>query len=99
MILSPNYVVFKDIETGRTISRNATANFSNERLIIADFKIADKFLREVLYELYNEKNLIFRKSIKIVLQIKDLRKPIASSVEVRIYRDMIEHIGASRFIL
>ena len=99
MILSPNSVFLKDIETGKTISKKSLTAFSNDRLIISDFIIAEQFLREVLDEFYNEKGKVFRKSMKIVLQIIDKDKPIVTNVERRIYQDLVLHMGAAYFWL
>lgn len=99
MILSPNSVQIKNFETGESISKKAIIPFSNERLIIADFVIAEEFSRSVLDEFLNQKNKIFRRSLKVVLQIRDKEKPIVTNVENRIYQDLVAYVGASHYWL
>lgn len=99
MILSPNLVQIKNLETGESISKKAIIPFSNDRLIIADFVIAEEFLRSVLDEFLNQNNKTFRRSLKVVLQIRDKEKPIVTNVENRIYQDLVKYVGASHYWL
>jgi len=51
-----NELEIKHIQSGKSISRKSTIQFSNNRLLIADFEPAEAFMREVTYELLNIKN-------------------------------------------
>ena len=98
VILSPNFAQIKDVESGKSIERKSLISFSNERLIVSDFKVAEGFIRTLIDELLNETSAV-GKPIKIVLQIRDKNKPKVADVERRIYQDVFEHAGAAYFWL
>ena len=93
--LAKNTAEIKDIETGNLISRKSLEAFSNERLIVADFIIAEKFLLEIVNELLNHKN----KSLKIVLQINDSEIKEICNTEKVIYQDLMCQIGVTNYWL
>lgn len=97
--LGSDQVTIKDMTSGESIFRKSSIPFSNKRLVIADFIVAEKFLREVINELPDRKNKILKKAIKVVVQIVDADKYPITNVENRIYQDLIQHIGASHFWL
>ena len=95
--LSKNSIEIKEVHTGKSISRKALVHYSNERLIIADFLEAEKFFREVIDELLNQKHKTFKKSLSVVLQIVDDQIKSSTVVEQRIYADAFEHAGAAYY--
>jgi hypothetical protein len=94
--LSKNKVEIKHIESGQLITRNSPRAFSNDRLIIADFELAESFMRDLVDELLNKKKRSSKKHLDVVIQIIDPEIEIITPVERRTYRDSIEHIGAIR---
>jgi hypothetical protein len=97
--LSKNAAEIKDIGSGESISNKSNEVFSNKRLIVADFIIAENFLSELIDELLNQKNKTFKKPLKIVLQIIDNEIIDVSNTEKAIYQDLMCHIGASNYWL
>ncbi len=92
--LSKNKVEIKHIETGQHITRNSPRPFSNDRLIIADFELAEEFMRNLVAELLNLKNRSSKRNLDVVFQIIDPDITFITPVERRTYLDSIEHAGA-----
>lgn len=91
-----NKIEVKNINTGKTISRKAVHNFSNERLIIANFMNVEVLLRELSDEVSNI-GWVKRSTKMLVQPVDDVIKEI-SEVERRAYIDSAQHAGA-KFVL
>ncbi len=72
-----------------------TGNFSNQRLAIADFDLAESLMREAINELF-PKGVLFSSApnITAVVQQFDLIEGGISQVERRTIIDSCEHAGA-----
>ena len=85
-------IELKNLRTGNYISRIIQVTYSNERLLIADFKSLEKEVRIAIAEL-NGNKLLQRSSI-IVFQPLHTRINNYSQVEKRSFRDFCCHVGA-----
>ncbi len=90
--LFKNKVEISRLDTGKTITRAAKDNFSNERFIIADLFNAESLIREVLTALVPP-FLFISPTLKIVIQQIDRSENGLSSVERRTLLDIAEHCG------
>jgi hypothetical protein len=93
-----NKIEIKDLRTGKSISRESSAHFSSTRLLIADFNVAELFIRSVLKELLSPQK-IFQRSLKIVIQQMENLEGGLSESEKRILRDIGEQIGGVHVVL
>lgn len=75
-----------------TIDRNSHDKFSNPRMLLADFLIAEGFIRSVLKEMSQEKR--FAPPMKMLIQPMDKLEGGLSPVEERSFMDLAEHVGA-----
>lgn len=92
-----NKVEIKDLEADKTIIRTSPIKFSSERLLIADFEVAEQFFRAVMEEF--SENKIFTRPLKLVLQPMELNEDGLTSVEKRAFRDSGAHIGAKKLVI
>ena len=102
---TPVYIkVFKNraeiinLETGETISGNATDTFSNDRFIIADFHKANALIRSIMNDLLPRKS-IFPRQVKVIIQQLESVEGGLSEIEKRALRDLGEMAGGSPVIL
>jgi len=92
-----DYIEIRHLEKNIDIKRKAIDRFSNSRLILAEYYVAENFLLNLIKELYKGER------IKSSLQI--LNQPIAiidgglSQVERRAFLDLGEHIGGRKVII
>ena len=93
--LYKNKMELRHLEKGIAIERKATEMYSNNRLLIADFNIAEEFLRNCIQELLNERKT-FRKPLQIILQPVDDEIKELTNVESKIYLDCAQFAGASK---
>jgi hypothetical protein len=97
--LYKNHAEIKHIESGNSIAKNALNPYSNDRLIIADFNLAEQFYKDIISELLITTHSIFEKGLRIILQPVDLEIKEISDVESRIYQDFAYNIGAREYYL
>ncbi|MBL1280957.1 MAG: rod shape-determining protein [Fluviicola sp.] len=93
--LSKNAADVRNIKRGNSIKRVSPIKFSNDRLIIADFSNAEKFLKECIAELIPKKGILSKLLIIVIQPIDENMKKIAP-VEKRTYLDSMEHLGAKK---
>lgn len=92
-----DYIEIRHLERNIDIKRNAIDRFSNSRLILAEYYVAENFLLNLINELY--------KGQKIRLSFQILIQPIGeidgglSQVERRAFLDLGEHIGGRKVVL
>ena len=93
-----NKIEIKDLRTGKSISRESSSHFSNTRLLIADFNVAELFIRSLLEEVLSPQRF-FQRSLKVVIQpMEDFEGGLSES-EKRILRDIGEQIGGVHVVL
>ena len=93
-----NEIEIKKLKDFESIKRESNKPFSSERLLIADFHVAEEFIRSLIDELLSDAGF-FSSGIVIIIQAMELYEGGLSSVERRTYRDLGEHLGASTTIL
>lgn len=89
--LYENRVIVRDVNTKVTIDRKSLEPFSNTRLLLADFTIAEKFLREILNEMYGKR--MFQKALAVLIQPMEKTEGGLSEVEKVSFNDLALHIG------
>lgn len=92
--LSKDCVEIRHIQKGTEIMRTALTKFSNDRLIIADFLIAEEFCKQCITELLGNESNLLKKGLRVVLQIIDPEIKTITPTESRIYNDFAFNIGA-----
>ena len=92
--LMKNRLEVTDIESGKTLVREATIPFSNDRLLIAENIPAERFGKELISELLLHNKKFFNKPVRIVLQPIDPEITEITAVERMIYHDFAFHSGA-----
>lgn len=78
-----------------TITRTATNEFSNPRLVLAHFSEAESLLRSILRDLVESKFGISKRLVFAIQQMERTEGGL-SSVEKRALVDMCEHSGGIR---
>ena len=91
--LSTNTMEVIRLDSMKSIHRVSKIPFSNSRITLADFHVANTFLNEILNELI-EKKLGFRSKWNVIVQQIDKCEGGLSIVELRTIRDVCEHSGA-----
>tara|TARA_B110000211_G_C14028753_1_gene531093 strand:- start:491 stop:931 length:441 start_codon:yes stop_codon:yes gene_type:complete len=97
--LCRNKLEVRCIETKANIIKSSSIDFSNDRLLIADFLIAEEFLMELIDDVLDQKGNFLQKKIQIVLQPIDRNIATFCSVERKTCRDFAEFSGASKLWL
>ncbi len=92
-----NKVEVKNLKTGKIIERESPIKFSSNRLLLADFEVAEQFFRTVISEFSGSK--IFTRSLKVAMQPMELIEGGLSPTEKRAFRDSAEHIGAIKVVI
>lgn len=92
--LMKNRLEVTDIESGKTLVREATIPFSNERLLIAENIPAERFGKELISELLLHNKKFFNRPVRMVLQPVDPEITEITAVERMIYHDFAFHSGA-----
>jgi len=87
----------KNLDNGKSIKRTAIANFSNDRLLIANFENAEELMRSLIKEVLSPS--FIQPTLKILIQpVDDVIKEI-SQVEHRAYADAAEHAGGAYVVI
>ena len=81
-------IEIRNITNGKESIVKPVKTYSNSRLIIADFILAEEYLRQAINEVYPNNN------IKILFQPVDENIKNYSPVETRSFIDSSEHAGA-----
>lgn len=97
--LKKNHLEIKHIKSGKTIKGSSEKPFSNERLLIADYLIAEAYAKELIAELLNSKRKLLDRALTIVFQPADESIPDITPSEKRIYVDFASFIGAKYYYL
>jgi len=85
----PDKIEVINITTRETISKTSLTKFSSDRLLIAEYNIAEALLCEILKELK-----LSKRSLKVLIQqMKELEGGL-SETEKRTLRDFAEQAGA-----
>lgn len=92
-----NKIEVKNLKTGQSITRVSAKEFSSNRLLLADFEVAEQFFRTVISEFSGSK--LFTRSLKVAMQPMELIEGGLSPTEKRAFRDSAEHIGAIKMII
>jgi MreB/Mbl protein len=93
-----NKVEITNLKTGETISRQALEPFSNKRLVVADFNVAELLIRSIVKELQLTKSFIGR-SLRIIIQQMENLEDGLSETEKRVLRDLSEQAGGAFVII
>jgi hypothetical protein len=89
-----NKVEITNIKTDHTVSRSPLKNFSSNRLLVAEFNIAENLIKDILKEMG-----IGNKNLKIIIQQIDGFEKELFETEKRILRDLAEQAGATEIYL
>jgi hypothetical protein len=84
-------VIIRQLEKDVTIERTSDVPFSNARMVLANFKSADIFIRGILDEIYAGQRLA--PSIKILIQPMEKLEGGISQVEDRSFSDLGMQLG------
>lgn len=91
-----NRVVIRNIDLGITIDRTCSGKFSNPRMVLADFRVAEEFTRSLLREMSQKR---FAPPMKVLVQPMELVDGGISPVEQRSFNDFAQHLGAKYVFL
>lgn len=98
--LLKNEVEVLNVSTGVEIKRKAKSMFSNDRLLIADFRVFESFFKEVVVEVLNNKSkLINNLSFRVLVQQVNSDIKEVTPVETRVYQDSFFHCGAKEILI
>lgn len=85
-----NKIEITNINTQQTIAKTSNINFSSNRLLVAEFNVAEMLIREILKELR-----LSGRTLKVLIQqMKELEGGL-SEVEKRVLRDLAEQAGGA----
>jgi hypothetical protein len=79
-----------NINTQQTISKTSNTKFSSNRLLVAEFNVAEMLIREILKELG-----LSRRTLKILIQQMKEFEDGLSEAEKRVLRDLAEQAGGA----
>lgn len=81
------------LDNGTTIEKTASTAFSNERIILGDYLVAEEFLKGIIQELIPKKT--FSTRFTFILHPLELTEGGLTEVEKRAMRDSAIHVGAN----
>lgn len=81
----------------KCIKRKSSVSFSNQRLLLAEFYPAEKFLKELIDELLDTQGKIIKRSTNMIIQNSDKKITELTSVERRAYEDLLIQCGAKYY--
>ena len=79
--LKKNRLEITDIDSGKTLVRDASIPFSNDRLLIAENIPAERLAKELIAELLLHDKKLFNRPIRMVLQPVDPEITEVTAVE------------------
>lgn len=85
------------LDTGECITRESEKPFSNSRILLGEFEIAENFLKGIIMEL--TKGSYFPPSLKIIIHQMELTEGGLSSTEKRALRDSCMHLNAKEIFI
>lgn len=97
--LKKNHLEIKHTKSGNFIEGTSEKAFSNDRLLIADYMVAEAYAKELIAELLNSKRKLLDRALTIVLQPADESIADITPSEKRIYNDFAHFIGAKYYYL
>jgi len=83
-------IAITNINTQQTISKTSTIKFSSNRLLVAEFNVAEMLIREILKELG-----LSGRTLKILIQQMKEFEDGLSEAEKRVLRDLAEQAGGA----
>ena len=92
--LMKNRIEVKDLQSGRIIAKTAEKPFSNERLLIADYEVAESLMKSIIQDLHIAET--FERPYYFLLQPIDKDITEITPVESRVYHDFATFSGASK---
>lgn len=92
-----NRIEITRLDTNETASQKATTDFSNQRLVIADYEEAKKLLQTILFRLIHKKLIMPQLDI-VIHQLAYIEGGI-SAVEKRILIDVAQRIGGKKVVV
>lgn len=96
--LFTNRIEITRLDNGETISKKASNEFSNSRLVLAHFENAQILLRSLLNR-WTTKKLIFQKGFNTVIQQMDKMEDGISQVEKQAMIELAELSGAKEVLV
>jgi len=92
-----NCIEINHINTEKSIKQKSIIPFSNERLLLADFIVAENFLTSLINEVQSRRSSpTFTLSSEILFQPMEKTEGGISPVERRAYFDLCEHVGGKK---
>ena len=92
-----NKISVRVLNKSLEITATSTTNFSNNRLVLADYVIAENFLIYLLKKLSEQKKI--SKRLHFCIQIMEKMDGGISSMEKRAFLDLGEHCGGSKVVV
>ena len=83
-----NRVEIRDLTNGKSFSENSKTEFNNDRILVADFKTAENFIKNT----FVDNGLSTRNSVGIIQQM-EMSENGLSEVEKRILLELFSGIG------
>jgi rod shape-determining protein MreB len=85
------------LDTGQCITRESKEKFSNSRVLLGEFEIAEKFLKNIITELTQDR--FFSPPLRILIHQMELTEGGLSSTEKRALRDSCIHLNAKEVFI
>ena len=92
-----NEIEIKDVEKEKSIREKSVVPFSNSRLLIADFEVAEDFFKKVLLKL--KKNYKIKRYNTILVHPMELIEGGISETEKRIFLESFERVDGRAVIV
>lgn len=92
-----NQIEVIDVEKNISVREKSNTPFSNSRLIISEFLIAESFFKKVFLRL--KKNYKIKRYDTILVHPMELNEGGISEVEKRIFMESFERVGARRILI
>ena len=85
------------LDTGQCITRESKEKFSNSRVLLGEFEIAENFLKNIITEL--TKDSFLTPSLKVIIHQMELTEGGLSSTEKRALRDSFLHLNSKHIFI
>lgn len=86
----PGSIEIRNLKNGESLKKSSIKDFSNDRMVVADFGIASNLANSIMKELK-----ITSGSITAIAQQMVVHEEVLHDSEKRVLRDICENIGAS----
>lgn len=99
VLLYKNRVKIYRLDTGKSIEKKSIKPFSNSRLLLGNFQVAQSFLKKLISSLLKDDNYIISPNLLMLIHQIEIKEDGITEVEKRALLDLAKHTNAKETYL